>query len=269
MLSYEPSGDQCFAIAKIKRKRSNNLVYLCPESGGDLGNISDSYYSADDEPVNNNELKKITLEDTRLRFSIYPSEKGLDKIYLCGPSGAGKTSIIQDYVKQYVKMFPNKNIYLFSDVNQDDLLDDIKKIKRIRIEDDLIDDPIETKELEDSLLIFDDIDSFSNPKLLKTVRTILDSCLKRGRHEEIRHIIVTNHLTTDYKNTRCILNEASHVIFFPACGGSNNYLMKSHIGLDPNQIRKVNKLKSRWVCALKRFPRCMITENQVFLLDQL
>ena len=42
-----------------------------------------------------------------------------------------------------------------------------------------------------------------------------------------------------------------------------------HLGLDKEQIRKVKSLKSRWVTILKTYPKCILSEKDVLLINTL
>ncbi len=298
MLSFNEINNSSEPIAQIKNKREDNILYL---TTGDLDNdlskkliemdkseyessyeTSDEYTSSEEEHeieqvvkqvIDNNQsrFKSLTLDMYDQRLSLIPSISGSDRIFIAGPTGSGKTSIISQYVKDFVKLFPEKKVYLFSDVDKDPLLDTIPQIIRRKLDKDFLDNPIHTEEIKNSLVIFDDIDSIQAPKILKAVQTLRDSVLRRGRHEDILHVITTSHLLTDYKNTRVVLNEATHIILFPSSGANNsiNYILKTYVGLSPKQIPKVKKLKSRWVCFRINFPQLIITENQVLFIDSL
>ena len=83
-------------------------------------------------------------------------------------------------IKQYLKIYPDKDIYLFSDVlpEHDKVLTQIPKIKRIMLNQNLVTNPIQTHELEHSCTIFDDIDSISDKNIKKAVITLYDAILK-------------------------------------------------------------------------------------------
>jgi GTPase SAR1 family protein len=263
MFSFNPINEKSLAIAIIHGKKRNNLIYLSNNTEKDENSYSDQEEQG---------FEEYELPYYNERFSIYPStsEDVMDRIYIAGPSGSGKTTIIRDYVREFIKEFPRKSIYLFSNLKEDEKLDDLKKIKRVKIDEDLVNEPIEPSDLKDSLLLFDDIDSIKDKSIKTEVQKIRDSCLTEGRHHNIMHIMMTNHRITDHNNTKDILNESSHVIFFPTAGlGNVNYLLKTYLGLETNQIKLVKKLKSRWVCIRALYPRLLISENQIMMLSKL
>ena len=301
MLSFNPVNEKSLPIAFIHNKKKNNIVYLSNEQNepiiNNLKNLNDDNYDDDDNDdyddeyddddndddhddnhkkkpqIQNNKkiIKSITLDDVNHRFSLLPNSiEGIDRLYIVGPSDSGKSSIIRSYTQNFIKMFKDKKIYLFSDLTEDEKLDDIKRIKRIELNEDFLDNPIHPEEIANSLVIFDDIDS-APEKILKEVEHLRDACLKRGRHSGLHHIVISNHLLTNYASTRCSLSEATHIIVFANSGSINSlrYLLKNYVGLSNKQIDKVKKIKSRWCCFRVRAPQCLITENQIFLLSEL
>ena len=82
-------------------------------------------------------------------------------IYITGASGSGKSTYTKNYIKEWKKLHKNGNVYVFSALKQDETLDEIKYLKRVIIDETLIEEPIEIDELANSLAIFDDIDVIS------------------------------------------------------------------------------------------------------------
>ena len=61
-------------------------------------------------------------------------------------------------------------------------------------------------------------------KVREAVYDVLNQVLEIGRHYKI-HCVVTNHLPTNGKDTRRILNEAHTVTYFPhSAGGKIKYI---------------------------------------------
>jgi hypothetical protein len=185
-------------------------------------------------------------------------------LYITGPSGCGKSTYTSFYIKAYQKLHKKKNpVYIFSALESDNVLD-LLKPKRIKIDDDLVHDPIDIKEFSDSLVVFDDVDVISNKKQREAVYIILNSMLETGRHFKIS-VIVTNHLPTDGGNTRRILNEAHSVTVFQIKRGTI-YLLKEYLGLDKNDIKKMQKRKSRWFTVFTKYPQCVMSEKSIWSL---
>ena len=96
---------------------------------------------------------------------------------------------------------------------------------------------------------------------------MLKQVLEIGRHYKI-HCVVTNHLPTNGKDTRRILNEARTVTYFPhSAGGKIKYLLEEYVGLYRKQISHMKKQHSRACAIFKNYPQCFMLEHEVGLLN--
>jgi len=208
--------------------------------------------------------KEIVLEYGE-ELEILPRPKS-ERLYFCGPSESGKSYNVSQYIKNFKKIYPKKNIYLFSEQEDDNQLDQFKPI-RIKIDEELIEDPITTKEISNSLTIFDDIDDIRDKKLKNSIYDLKDTLLKRGRHEDI-YTITTNHQCTDFRNTRDTINESNIIFVYPrsGAGSSIKYLLKTYLGFTKEQIQRVLDLPSRWVAIHKTYPVYVMYQSGIFLL---
>ena len=89
------------------------------------------------------------------------------RVYVCGSAGSGKSYFVSKYVMEYVKVLKHNPVYLVSENNEDPAFDDKDYIKRIEI-NDMVENPIDWRDFENCLIIFDDIDSIKG-KLGKTI----------------------------------------------------------------------------------------------------
>jgi len=122
-------------------------------------------------------------------------------------------------------------------------------------------------DLSESICILDDNDVISNKKTREAVSDILNQVLEIGRHYKI-HCVVTNHLPTNGKDTRRILNEAHTVTYFPhSAGGKIKYMLEEYVGLDKKQISYMKKQNSRWCTVFKNYPQCYRMEHEIGLLN--
>jgi Cdc6-like AAA superfamily ATPase len=191
-----------------------------------------------------------------------------ERAYVAGPTGSGKSYFVGKYLRKLRKVFPKRTIYIFSDVNEDEVLDSIPGIIRVKLDEEALEaGPINPETLSNSICVFDDIDSIQNKKMSVMIQNLRDSLLRRGRHDNIS-TIVTSHLMTNYKDTRIILNECNSITFFPRSGASNGimYTLKNYVGLNKQQITKIMDLPSRWVYCHKNFPLYIVYEKGVYLL---
>ena len=219
-----------------------------------------------------NDVKKpfTSMHLNEGRFQMIPNPN-LDRQihFICGPSGSGKSYFAVNYITQYVKRYKKASIYLLSSLDQDDTIDKIPNLQRLKIDDSILENPLQINEFnERDVVIFDDIDVISNKALRGAVYSFLDQCLEIGRHR-LLELIITNHLCTNGRDTRRILNECHTITIYPRAGSSYgiNYLLQKYIGIDRKDIAKLKKLKSRHVTIYKHAPQFVISERDIYLLN--
>jgi Cdc6-like AAA superfamily ATPase len=252
------------------------MAYLSLDYGNPVAIISEGDLDGEvvhvvdpdvNEPRNRGRSKKfneLKIPDGKV-FPI-PSDKP-ENLYISGPNGSGKSYYTAQWLKLYRKLYPKVPIYLFSDVAEDSVLDKIKNISRIILDQTLVDDPIIPEQLRGSVCVFDDIDSIADKNISKAVNTLRDTLLKTSRHYNI-YVIVTNHLSTDYKNTRVLINESRSITVFPKSGASNQItrIFKEYCGITQKQLDMIMKLPSRWVTLHKNYPLFITYEHGIILL---
>lgn len=208
-------------------------------------------------------------------FQLMPTTdpKKREVWYIAGASGSGKSHIAKGIAEQYMKQFPDRDVYLVSKLEADDTLDSMKGRQCIRLKPDkLVEKPIKTTEdlkmLSDSLVIFDDYDTFQG-KEQKVIQQLIDDIAIMGRHENITMLCLTHYLT-NYSKTRLLLTEATHIVVYPLSTGAHalNYLLKTYLGLEKDEISQIRRGGSRWVCLYKNYPNYCITETEAFLLHE-
>ena len=136
--------------------------------------IGSIYYINEDNIDENQEaLKRIRLNDENEDFipiiTTFEDHKQVDRVYVCGETGTGKTSFICLYANIFHKKYPKAKIFLISSKTKDDLIDKYKFINRIDIDESIVSEPITLDDLggrsKQTLVIFDDIEDFKNKKM--------------------------------------------------------------------------------------------------------
>ena len=190
-------------------------------------------------------------------------------IYVFGPSGSGKSYYAKQYINQWRKQHKGGEVYLFSSLDEDKTIDEVKP-KRIKIDKKLISDPIDTEMFKDSMVIFDDIDVIREKDIKEAIYDTLNSILEIGRHFNI-NCILTNHLPSNGRDTRRILNECHSITYFPHAGAGKQqrYFLENYGGLDIKEMKKIKKMKTRWATIFKTYPMCVMTEKDLFTFDDL
>jgi hypothetical protein len=214
-------------------------------------------------------VKEIQLEGDN-KFELIPNTKAdRDVIYYSGAAGSGKSYSMGSYLRNYRKEFKDRPIYLFSEKESDEILDSIKNIKRVKMDDSLIDDPLDLKDFYDEpcCVIFDDIDSLEK-KLKAAVYLLLNKLLKVGRSYKIS-VLVSSHTSCDGAQTKSMLNESTIIMWYPTCYNRNiKYLCESYVGLGKKDIAKMKGNRSRWCAYVKAFPSCILQEKNIFSIGQ-
>jgi len=216
--------------------------------------------------------KEIILTDSKQRFQVVGDPKReRDIIYITGRSGSGKSYFIKDYVNNYYKVVNKKRpIYCFSALSEDKTIDQIKGLRRIKLDDEFLnDDEITINDFAKSCVIFDDTDVIKSKPILEKVNQLMNQMLETGRHHEIT-CLITKHTPTNGRDTKLILSEAHQFIIFPNGLGNKSlkYLLDNYLGLDRTQVKKIKKQKSRWVCINRAtFPLSVVSEKECFILS--
>ena len=225
------------------------------------------------EEITENEIpvrSKIVLDknDPVIFQQIPDTTKERDILYITGPSGSGKSTYVVNYLKEYKKAYKTRPIYVLSSLKEDETLDKIAGLKRIKLDDTIWRNPIEAEMFKDSCVIADDVDVISDKKIRDAVLIIINQILEIGRHFNIS-LLMTNHLSTAGHATRRILNEAHTITYFPHSGASKGikYLMEQYCGIDKKDIAIAKKSGSRWCTIYKNYPCVIMTERMMWQPD--
>ena len=211
---------------------------------------------------------QIDLNDSA-QFQIVPSPDPTKRevFYIAGASGSGKSYIAKGICEYYAKLFPDRSVYLISKLEEDSTLDSMNPPpKRIKIQS-IIDDYPALEEFQDCCVIFDDYDTFTG-EAEKVIHKLIDDLATMGRHTNTTMLCLSHYLT-NYKKTRLLLNEATHIIVYPMATSFHAlaYLLKTHVGLTKDDCRDLKKM-GRWVCLYKHYPQWLISLHHARLLNQ-
>jgi len=190
-------------------------------------------------------------------------------LYITGQSGSGKSYYTAQYIKEYHKMFPKREVFIFSSLADDSTLDKLKYIKRIKIKEaPFLNSSIGVADFKDTLTIFDDVDVISDKVVKNKVFKLLNEILETGRHFNTS-CIFTSHNATMGLDTKRILNECHSITIFPKnLGGKTaRYLLDQYLGMDKEQVAKIRKINSRWVTIMKTYPQCIISEKSAWVVN--
>ena len=214
------------------------------------------------------EDKSVELDDAGM-FELLPSpeKKKREVWYIAGQSGSGKSYIAKGLADMYHKLFPERGIYLVSKLEKDETLDELKFLKRVNLKS-FVDDYPDLEEFKDCMVIWDDYDTLTGDTQ-KVVEKLIDDLAIMGRHTNTTMLCLSHYLT-NYKKTRLLLNEATHIVVYPLSTSYHalRYLLKNYVGVDEEDLKRQRRLGSRWLCYTKGFPQCMISQKNAELLHQ-
>lgn len=245
-MNFEEQG---VPLAIIKNSKSKKIPLL----------------SIDDKEEAKKIYNEITLKGEE-EFQCIPNPDTERQIlYITGRSGSGKSYYTLHYCMEYKKMYPKRDIYMFSALGEDPTIDKLKGLKRIKLTEDFCNDEFTSEDFKNSMVIFDDTDVISDKKIRNKVNSIMNNILQVGRHHNTS-CIITTHTACNGKDTKIILNEAHSITIFPNGLGNRSlkYLLDSYLGLDKVQCKKIKKLKSRWVSIVKTFPMSIISQKDAY-----
>jgi len=142
-----------------------------------------------------NPITHINLQPNQYFQQIPDDTKTRKILYTSGQSGSGKTFYTAEYVKKYIKKNPKHKIIVFSSLDEDKTLDDIKQIQRVKVKTPgFVNEHFLINDFKDTLVIFDDTDCIKDKRILNQIGNIADIVLQTGRHTNTS-MVYTSHLS--------------------------------------------------------------------------
>lgn len=173
-----------------------------------------------------------------------------NRMYIAGQSYCGKSTCASKMAQDWNSVFPKSKVAYIS-YNLDDKACNDKNIEnfvKITVDNKILEDPLELEEFHDKLVIFDDIEAYGDPHIIKALEQFVKKCINTGRHKNIGTIVCRQKLLAGHKSSD-ILNGIHQLVTFPHSGSRfqlRNYL-KSHLHLPQHKIEKLLNVPSRWL----------------------
>jgi hypothetical protein len=235
------------------------------------GKKKDKIVSLDENSSSTNNYKEIILKPNQGKFQFIPDENKERFIaYVVGASGSGKSFFASQLGNEYKKMFPKNSIYLLSYLDNDSSIDQIKGIKRIKLDDEFLETDLDAEDFRDSLVIWDDTDCITDKKMVLKLRDLLGKMLNTGRHCK-NSVIYLSHIACNGLQTKSILNETHSITFFNATlgGRTRQYLLNQYLGLNKAEIEALNDIQGRAITICKTYPMVLIAEREIKFIKDL
>ena len=178
---------------------------------------------------------------------------------------------MSEYIKNFHNKYPKSKILLFSSKTKDAVIDNIKYVERVKIDEDIVENQYTLEELTKNktpiLTCFDDIEDFKTKKINKEIERLLNEILRNGRSFGI-YCIYTHHQPNDYKATRNLVFEASHCVIYPkrCAKNSYDYFMEKKLNINKKNRDLINSLQSNYVCIKRDIPQAVIADKYILLL---
>lgn len=190
-----------------------------------------------------------------LEYALLPSTDPSRRVVvnIAGRSGCGKSVFASEYMRKYAGFYPDRPQYIISRVGEDSSLPEVGEFGTVvtangeslpspfRINPEkLAFNPIDwATELENSLVVFDDVDTMDKGVAAGAVRKLIAEILKLGRHSGTT-MVYCGHRLNDYSRTRDIIDEADYHVIFP-CHTSMHQLkyFLTTIGFGPQAISQI------------------------------
>ena len=221
-----------------------------------------------DKDDENAKVLHIDKEDGHIQ-PLPPSESF--RIGVFGPSGVGKSTFISKYTDAYHKIYKDNIVYILSPTRDDPVFQDKDYIKYIKIDDSILEFPLEVGEFghgegKGCCIIFDDVESITNKKLNEAVRIFRDQCYEIGRKKGIATIAV-HHVVRAGHKTRIILNESDYTIFFPKSNfKAIRNMVEEYYGFTKEDVEYVRDIKSRWIYIKRAYPVTVVSEQDIRII---
>jgi len=202
-------------------------------------------------------------------FAFDPKQDKRFSWYIAGANNSGKSYHLAKFLKKvFYKFFPKDYpIYLFTEKKEEEAFEGLQ-MKKIAIDESLVDEPFDYNSFENSLVIMDDVDAICG-KIGKAVVELRNKLLKNAR--SIRtSVIITNHNLCDGNYTKSLLNECETISFFlKTYNKSTKYFVENYIGVSKEGVKKLRYNKSRCTTYCKTYPNIIIQEHDIYTMNEL
>jgi len=191
-----------------------------------------------------------------------------EMLFISGPPNSGKTYYTKEYVRMYKQMF-KRNVIMFTRNEHDETLKDTEKLFNIvMIDPSILVDRFHLEDFNNSLVIFDDIESSEYPKVTEYLYSLMNDLIRNGRHNNTS-VIVTNHDLRAGTKTKNLLNLMTCLVIFPQSGSVYHIknTLKLYCGFSNPQTNKILQLPSRWVAISREAPQYITYEHGIYMVN--
>jgi hypothetical protein len=248
--------------------------------------------------IKDNELQSFFLGNNKgIMKPIYHTqlENAPNRYLISGISGSGKSYQSRNIAESYLELFPNNKVIIFTgkprieddifvcpkcrkylinkDPDDEKVIERLKKcklcnkFKRFKLDESLLEDPVDIAILKNSLVIFDDIETrLFNKDIIREVERIRNSIIHAGRSANIAILTINQNMLQGSKTTTpntCSFN----ITGFPKSGSYQfvEYLER-YLHIPKKIIKNIIDLPTRWVSINTCIPTYVLFEKGIFLM---
>lgn len=221
-------------------------------------------------------IKKIKGDDPEGRRDV---------IYMTGPSGCGKSYQSAIFAKNYKEMYPENSVVLISHQPPTNPKKDALSLYNLNCiyfdlrnpnvcESNFAGGPnkLDLKELEDSLVIFDDYENIRDKVIYKGVFNLILDILFTGRHYRCSALLI-RHTRSSAAETAQILTEAQWVNMYPGAitAESIEYFANRYCGISKKQMKEIlhdcHVDGERYMYCHTNYPLMVVTDHSIRMIE--
>lgn len=220
------------------------------------------------------ELQDRIPKEIHLKTMISPTplfkhgEKQRSSIGFFGASGAGKSTACSKAVIDLLKIHTElkKNVFLFTRNTEDDPAFKGIKMERVILDEHYISEPLTRDDLENSITIFDDVDSIPDKTIRNLVIDLRHDLLQTGRHIN-NHIFCTSHELVG-RSAKDMISELTTIVLFPKSGLTAGIvrILNNYAGMTTQVVNRLINLDTRCLYIHLKSPLYIVTDHSVILI---
>lgn len=212
--------------------------------------------------------RTVKLSDD-LKFELCDGgqKKQVEKIFIIGKSGSGKSTWIAKYVERYEQMYPNNKVYMISRKSEDEAFSKCKNMKYINIErEDLVANPLTFLDFKNCFVIFDDATAWPK-KIQANANRLRDEILQVGRSRDIS-FCSSSHQYNNYNETKILWLETSWVVISLASQiKQSKDALNIRMGYPKDVLDEIyKKIHSRFLCVFTEAPDMILSDHECHLV---
>lgn len=203
-------------------------------------------------------------------FMKLPNPLTRDSVNIYGMAGSGKSYWCAQYIKILKLFFRDIEIYLITTNEHNDPAYSGLGINRLDVSDRELIEGLEFDEakFEEAVVIFDDIETHDKG-IYTWIRNLRDKLfLKSRKHNTM--ILNVIHKGLDNFKTNIPNNECNFGVFFPRHGWAEaQKILTTYFDIDQRHMNSISSVKkySRWICVSKTYPKYIIHEKGIMVLE--